>query len=133
MKNSFLISLLVFIIYMLASCKTEYIPYESARFDSVFFAKIQKDSIFVKDSVFIKEKGDTVFKDRFKVIYKYVLHRDTVLSVRKDSILVPYPIEKKRTFWEQTKIDIATIAIVLVIVQILHFLMKWIIKRTRKE
>ena len=133
MKNSFLISLLVFIIYMLASCKTEYIPHESARFDSVFFAKIQKDSIFVKDSVFIKEKGDTVFKDRFKVIYKYVLHRDTVLSIRKDSILVPYPIEKKRTFWEQTKIDIATIAIVLVIFQILHFLMKWIIKRTRKE
>ena len=105
MKNSFIISLLVFILYMMESCRTEYIPIESVRYDSVFFAKMIKDTTFVKDSVFVRQKGDTVFKDKFLVIYKKVLLRDTMLTIRKDSIPVPFPVERELTRWEQVKVD----------------------------
>lgn len=123
----------IMIITMCCSCSTQYVPVETVRYDSVFFAKIQKDSIFVRDSVFIRQKGDTVFKDKFQFVYKYVLQRDTAYIVRTDSISVPIPVEKKRTWWEQTKIDIAHTAVSLVAIVILYFLMKWMVKRTRKE
>lgn len=133
MKNSFIISLLVFILYMMASCRTEYIPIESVRYDSVFLEKIQKDSIFVKDSVYVRQKGDTVFKDKFIVVYKERLLRDTMLTVKTDSIPVPVPVEKKRTWWEQTKIDFATIAIQLIVLVIFYLIIKWIFKRFIKK
>lgn len=119
--------------FCLCSCSTQYVPVETVRYDSVFFAKIQKDSIFVRDSVFIRQKGDTVFKDKFKLVYKYVLLRDTMMTIKTDSIPVPIPVEKKRTWWEQTKTDIAHTAVSLVAIVILYLLMKWMVKRTRKE
>lgn len=126
------ISAALFIIAM-CSCSTQYVPVESVRYDSVFFAKIQKDSIFVKDSVYVHQKGDTVFKDKYNLVYKYVMVKDTMLVVRNDSIFIPCPVEKKRTWWEQTKIDIASIATMIVTVILLYSLIRWIILRTRKE
>ena len=134
MKNkSFLISLLVFILYMLASCRTEYIPVKSVRYDSIFIERLMKDSIFVQDSVFIRQKGDTVFKDKFKFVYKYVLLRDTMMTIKTDSIPVPVPVEKKLTWWEQTKIDIATTTIQLVALAIFYLLIRWIFRRFIKK
>ena len=123
----------IMIIWLCSSCSTQYVPVESVRYDSVFFEKIRKDSIFVQDSVFIRQKGDTVFKDKFKVVYKYVLLRDTLLSVRRDSITIPVPVEKKRTWWEQTKIDVGGYAVTIIVIYVLCRLMRWIIMRTRKE
>lgn len=119
--------------FCLCSCSTQYVPVETVRYDSVFFAKIQKDSIFVRDSVHIKEKGDTVFVDKYKYVYRNIIKTDTFFVMRTDSIQVPYPVEKKRTWWEQTKIDIAHTAVSLVAIVILYLLMKWMVKRTRKE
>lgn len=121
------------LIWSMCSCSTQYVPVESVRYDSVFFEKIRKDSIFVQDSVFIRQKGDTVFKDKFKVVYKYVLQRDTMLTVRRDSIPVPVPVEKKRTWWEQTKIDVGGYAVTIIVIYVLCRLMRWFIMRTRKE
>lgn len=121
------------LIWSMCSCSTQYVPVESVRYDSVFFEKIRKDSIFVQDSVFIRQKGDTVFKDKFHVVYKYVLQRDTMLTVRRDSIPVPVPVEKKRTWWEQTKIDVGGYAVTIIVIYVLCRLMRWIIMRTRKE
>ena len=123
----------IMIIWLCSSCSTQYVPVESVRYDSVFFEKIRKDSIFVQDSVFIRQKGDTVFKDKFKVVYKYVLQRDTMLTVRRDSIPIPVPVEKKRTWWEQTKIDVGGYAVTIIVIYVLCRLMRWIIMRTRKE
>ena len=133
MKNSFIISLLVFILYMMASCRTEYIPIESVRYDSVFFAKMIKDTTFVKDSVFVRQKGDTVFKDKFLVIYKKVLLRDTMLTVRKDSIPVPFPVERKLTRWEQVKVDFGGYVIITTLLWIPFYILRWIIRKTRKR
>lgn len=121
------------LIWSMCSCSTQYVPVESVRYDSVFFEKICKDSIFVRDSVFIRQKGDTVFKDKFKLVYKYVFQRDTMLTVRRDSIPVPVPVEKKRTWWEQTKIDVGGYAVAIIVIYVLCRLMRWIIMRTRKE
>lgn len=131
--KSFYISMLVFIIFMLASCRTEYIPIESVRYDSVYFAKLQKENIYIQDSIYIKEKGDTVFVDKFKYIYKYVNIQDTCFIEKTDSILIPYPIERKLTWWERKTQNLGDWIVELIIIFILYRLLGWLIKKTRKE
>lgn len=131
--KSFYISMLVFIIFMLASCRTEYIPIESVRYDSVYFAKLQKENIYIQDSIYIKEKGDTVFVDKFKYIYKYINIQDTCFIEKTDSILIPYPIERKLTWWERKTKNLGDWIVELIIIFILYRLLGWLIKKTRKE
>lgn len=121
------------LIWSMCSCSTQYVPVESVRYDSVFFEKIRKDSVFVQDSVFVKEKGDTVFTNRLRYIYKYVLKSDTVYISRTDSIRVPYPVEKKLSWWEKQKQILQEALIIVVFLYVLFRLMRWIVIVTRKD
>ena len=81
--------------------------------DSVFARMTQRDSIYVHDSIYVREKGDTVYqyveKLRYKYVnsvdtlYKYRTLRDTVYMERCDSIRVEKPvyIEKPRRWYEK--------------------------------
>lgn len=85
---------LVYIILLLlvVGCKqTEYVPVVSTQTDSVYITKIEKDSVLVRDSVFVKDKGDTVFVERWKTVYKSKVLTDTFYIEKRDSI--PYPVE----------------------------------------
>lgn len=48
------------------------------RIDTVYVAKIQKDSIWFKDSIYIKDKGDTIWMKEWHTKYVDRLHIDTV-------------------------------------------------------
>lgn len=81
--------------------------------DSIFARMTQRDSIYVHDSIYVLEKGDTVYqyveKLRYKYVnsvdtlYKYRTLRDTVYIERCDSIRVEKPvyIEKPRRWYEK--------------------------------
>lgn len=132
-NNSFTISLFVFIIYMLASCRTEYVPVESIRYDSIFIAKLQKDSIFIHDSIYTKEKGDTVFQWKYKYIYKYIVKEDTAFIERNDTVCIPIPVETKLTWWQKQKMEFGGWLLGIAISYIVYRLIGWLIRRTRKE
>lgn len=94
------------IVLAFTGCKTkEYIKVPSIRTEYVCrtdtFAKL--DSIYMKDSVYVFQKGDTVFhnkvvyQDRYHNIYK--VKTDTI--IKTDSVAVPYPIERQLTKNEQ--------------------------------
>ena len=123
----------IMIIAMCCSCSTQYVPVETVRYDSVFLARIQKDSIFVQDSVFIKEKGDTVFVDKFKYIYRHIIKIDTVYVEHRDSIQVPYPVEKKLTRWQQLKINAGGYFLAVLMLIGLGYIIRWIIRKCRKR
>ena len=42
------------------------------KLDSIFINAIQRDSIYLRDSIDVREKGDTVYKYVEKLRYKYV-------------------------------------------------------------
>ena len=123
----------IMIIAMCCSCSTQYVPVQTVRYDSVFLARIQKDSIFVQDSVFIKEKGDTVFVDKFKYIYRHIIKIDTVYVEHRDSIRVPYPVEKKLTRWQQLKINAGGYLLAVLMLIGLGYIIRWIIRKCRKR
>lgn len=125
--------MLVFILYMFASCRTEYIPVESVRYDSIFLAKLEKDSIFIRDSIYIKEKGDTVFKDRVKYVYRYVGQTDTIFIEKTDTIRVPVPVERKLTWLERQKQDFRGFFYTAFFIYVIYRLMKWIIRKNKKR
>lgn len=84
----------------------------SQQVDSIYRQLMQRDSIYYRDSIYIKEKGDTVtyyverlryaYKIKTDTIYTYKLKRDTVYAVRTDSIRVTVPtyIEKPRKWYD---------------------------------
>ena len=105
---------------LLTGCKTiKYYPVETVRHDTVYIQSVKLDSILVKDSVHITEKGDTVTEFRLKYIYKYKDRTDTLYLSRVDTVSVPYPVEKELSKWQSVKVDYGGWAIALVFVFIL--------------
>lgn len=89
------------------SCRTtEYVPVEIVKTDTTYINKVQRDSIYQLDSIYILDRGDTVLITKTKYLYKDRMVRDTVYKSRVDSIQIPYPVERKLTRWEQIRLDI---------------------------
>lgn len=104
----------------ICSCRSvEYVPRETIKHDTTYINKLIKDSIYLKDSVYIHSKNDTVFVEKYKYQYIDKVVRDTSYVVKSDTISVPYPVEKKLTRWQQLKLDIGGISIGIIIITIL--------------
>lgn len=119
------LSLLMVLLF--SGCSTpRYIPVEILRVDTVYQSKIKHDSVYLHDSIYIKEwqNGDTVYKDRDRWHTKYVerVVYDTIYQSKTDSIAVPYPVEKELTWWERQKIQFGELA-VLIMVGLLCFVL----------
>lgn len=80
------------------------------------------DSVFVHDSISVVQRGDTVYKEKFKVVFRdrwrERLRIDSL--VRRDSVAVvvpvPYPTAVRGGCWSSVKgLFIAVIAVVLLI------------------
>ena len=103
------------IIVTLGSCKTtQYVPVETVRTEIEYRDRLQTrtDSIHITDSVYVKEKGDTVLIERWRTSYRDRLITDTatVYIERVDSVQVPYPVATPLTKWQQFKQDLGGIA-----------------------
>lgn len=73
---------------LLNSCKTKYqyieVPKETIKTE--YKNKLVHDSIFSIDSIYIKEKNDTIYHYQTKFKYKYKYIRDTIYN--KDTIKI---------------------------------------------
>ena len=58
------------------------------RHDTLVVHQVQVDSVFRRDSVFVREKGDTVYVYREHVRDRYKFVHDTTRLVRVDSVAV---------------------------------------------
>lgn len=117
----------------LCGCRTEYVPIESVRYDSVMIEKLMRDSVFVRDSVYLKEKGDTVYKYKDKYVYLFKNRIDTFFGYRDKEIEIPVPVERKLTWWERQKMDFGGWVILMAAVYVVFRLVRWVVKRTRKR
>lgn len=112
--------LIILLASAICSCRSvEYVPRETIKHDTTYINKLIKDSIYLKDSVYIHSKNDTVFVEKYKYQYIDKVVRDTSYVVKFDTISVPYPVEKRLTRWQQLKLDIGGISIGIIIITIL--------------
>ena len=116
---------------LMASCThIKYVPVESTRVDSIYINKLQVDSIYMQDSVYIREKGDTIYMYKFKYLDRYKLLTDTMYVNRTDTICNVVEIEKPLTKWQKVKLDMGGFAfggiVVLAIIAIFALIKrKW--------
>ena len=126
--------ILLLIMYFFCECRTEYIPVESLRYDSVMIEKLMRDSVFVRDSVYLKEKGDTIYKYKDRFVYVSKNRVDTFFAEKIREIEVPVPVERKLSWWERVKLNYAEWMIaVLVAIALVYALRQWLARKIRKE
>ena len=111
---------------LLTGCKTvQYIPVETVRTDTTYIIKQLRDSVIIRDSIYVHEyqRGDTIYRDRiqYRDRWRDRWRTDTIYRSRTDTIAVPYPVEKPLTRWQRFCLDYgkmttgATIALVLLL------------------
>ena len=98
--------LLAVVLLCLVSCKTTYVPVETVRVETERVVDIQRDSIYVLDSVFVRQANDTVYLTKWRVEYKEALRIDTLHIVERDSINHVVEVEKPLTKIQELKMDI---------------------------
>lgn len=128
---------LVLAALMLASCaKTVYVPVEASRSysDTLRITEVRADSVCLRDSVAVVQKGDTVFHTVWRDRYRYRLRTDTVHESVTDTVRtsVPYPVERKLTKWERAKMDIGGYAIAAVAIAALSAA-AWMARKLKKK
>ena len=106
---------------LFCSCtKTEYITVEKVRTDTTYINKVQRDSIYLHDSTFVKVAGDTVWIERWHTKWQNHLEHDTVYKARTDSVPVPYPVmkyvEKKLSWFQKTLIGVGILSIMALVI-----------------
>lgn len=120
----------------LCGCKaTEYVPLESVvlRTDTVYSAKFRVDSVIMRDSVLVFQKGDTLIVSKVCDRWRDRVVRDTVYRSAKDTAVVRelYPVERELTRWQRARLDLGTVALGG-IVAALCFVVAWLIKKFRR-
>ena len=106
---------------VLAGCKTvRYVPVEMVRTDSVYVDRFARDSVYLRDSVWVNRYvlGDTVYVDKVSVKYLYRdrWRYDTVAVTKRDSVQVPVPVERELGWWQQARLKLFWPLVAVVVV-----------------
>lgn len=103
--------LLFLIIILSFGCKTKEIIVEVEKqvVKSEYKTNVHRDSIYLKDSIYILDRGDTVWVNSYKYIYRDKLRSDTILktdtirsvetTIKEVNILTPVQQLKNKAFW----------------------------------
>lgn len=130
------IALFICLLVLASGCSRKvYVPVESvvSRTDTIYSAKVRVDSVIMRDSVAVFQKGDTVLITKYRDRYRVKELTDTVYQSAIDSvkISVPYPVERELSRWERTKMDFGGMAIGALVIA-LCAAVAWLIKKFRK-
>ena len=126
------ITLISAVLLLLAGCRQiQYVPVETARRDSAYSQQVQRDSIVRYDSIYIRERGDTVRVEKYRYLWRDRTVRDTLYIFRTDSVQVPYPVERKLTPWQRFKVELGgwaagALSLALVVIA-------WLVYKMRKR
>ena len=87
---------------MFAGCTTtRYVPVPEYHTDTTYITKQQRDSIWLHDSTYIHDRGDTVLIERWRTKYVERMRTDTLYTHITDSVAVPYPVPATLSRWQQ--------------------------------
>ena len=124
--------LFLLITFLLVGCKT-YIPVPE--YHNVYVEKhdtlVTRDSIYQKDSVYMWMQGDTIWKEKYSVLYKdrwrdKIVYRD---SIKVDSVRVPLPVVTNKVRWQDKVAYIGLGLVISVFIIVVIFIVRWLLAR----
>lgn len=114
---------------LMGSCTTtKYVTIPEYHNDTVRVTQYQRDSIYMHDSILVRQQGDTVTIDRWHTQYRDRWHTDTIYKSRVDS--VPYKVEvikevpAKLSWWERLRLNISNVLLGVIAFVIILFLLR---------
>lgn len=81
---------------LVCSCKSiEYVPVieKEVHHDSIYFTQLQRDSIWLHDSIRVEAKNDTIKIEKWHTKYIEKLRVDTTYIAKTDTVPVPYEVK----------------------------------------
>ena len=112
---------------MLLSCKSiKYIPVVTTKIE--YRDNFVRDSIIRYDSVFVRDKGDTLILERYKYLYKNRIVKDSIFI--NDTIRDPYPVEVVKqvkaplTSWQNFQIWCGRLALFVLLLACIYVVWK---------
>ena len=106
MTGLFIVSL--FLLMILSACSPKIYERVVYQKDTTYVSKIDSVYKYERDSVFVREKGDTVYKYVERVRYRDRYKVDTLVKVRVDSVAVErikeVKVEKPLSWWQKFRI-----------------------------
>ena len=100
--------------------------------DSLYIVQRMIDRVLIRDSVYERHVHDTVYKYKERETVRYLSLRDTLYIEKRDSVSVPYPVERELTRWEAARMRLGDISLIVFIAGLLYVVV-WLIKRRRKR
>lgn len=102
-----IVVLAIIAMLLLSSCgTTKYVEVPVIKTDTLIVTDHQRDSVYLHDSITIKQQGDTIWVQEWHTKYKLKEVHDTTLVATHDTIARPYPIieyePKPLNWWQQT-------------------------------
>lgn len=94
---------------------------------------VRRDSVYFKDSVYIVQRGDTVYHNSYHTLYKdrlvYNTHTDTVHKTDTLTVVKTVEVEKKAGWWKRTlgKVEDMLVMALLIVGSVL--LLRWWVNR----
>ena len=123
-------------VWLMWGCKqVEYVAVPQQHTDTLIITKHQRDSIFLKDSTHVSEKGDTVRIEHWRTQFVKKEVHDTTYIATHDTIPAPYPVEvvkeaeKDLSWWQQTRMHIGGVVLWLIGIAAVVLIGKFVIKR----
>ena len=122
--------IIVFILCLfLCGCTTtKYVEVEKVRTDTTYITQHQRDSIWMHDSILVREKGDTVWFEKWHTKYIEKQIHDTLYSATHDTIPVICEVEKevaaKLSSWQKLLIKAGHLALAALIACIIYIIIK---------
>ena len=121
---------------LFSSCKSvEYVPVIEHHTDTLIQTNLQRDSIYVHDSIMVSQQGDTVRIEKWHTKYAEREVHDTLYQAVHDSIPQPYPVIKEvpaeLTWWQHFRISLANILLWVVGIVAVVTLVRWWLKQKK--
>ena len=119
----------IFVCSLFSGCKSvEYVPVIEHHTDTLRQYLSIHDSIYIKDSTTVTEKGDTVKIEKWHTKYVEKQVHDTTYVAKHDTIPQPYPVEKKvekhLTVWQSFRMVLGTIALITLVLYVIAIIVK---------
>ena len=126
--NNLCLIILVSLLFIGCKTKERVVTVEKVRNDTTYITKHQRDSVWLHDSIYVTEKGDTIRIEKWHTKYIEKAAHDTLYQHKTDSVPVPYPVEKlverELSWWQQTRLHLANIMLWLLGIGGVLFILK---------
>ena len=115
-----------------SGCSPRIVEHVIYQRDTTYIEKVRVDSVYNRDSVFIREKGDSVFIYRERIRDRWRLVHDTITRVKVDSVAVErireVEVVQPLPAWKSAQIRAFWPLVLLVVLLVL-----WTFRKTLKK